>query len=194
MSSFGKLTDYFIRRKSQEDLRGARRESQRSSSYCCTVAEARSLEKKLQRPLLAKSRTLPSIPQSPMANRMNRSDLVDGSQAHVPFRFKPLLAPVSLRCPQQVRLSFWERGWSSVEGCGPVPSLPCPTSGSGPRTCRRASPWTSAWVARSPRPAGGGADLPQQQGQAQKEICESRFLFSPLTSSQSSSVFFILRR
>lgn len=40
MASFGKLTDYFHRRKSQEELRLARG-SQRSGSYCCTVAEAR---------------------------------------------------------------------------------------------------------------------------------------------------------
>jgi len=40
MASFGKLTDYFNRRKSQEELRVGR-SSQRSGSYCCTVAEAR---------------------------------------------------------------------------------------------------------------------------------------------------------
>lgn len=40
MASFGKLTDYFNRRKSQEELRLGR-SSQRSGSYCCTVAEAR---------------------------------------------------------------------------------------------------------------------------------------------------------
>ncbi|KAG7491996.1 hypothetical protein MATL_G00010500 [Megalops atlanticus] len=79
MSSFGKLTDYFNRRKSREELRGGRRESRRSGSYCCTVAEARSLERKLQRPLLAKSRTLPSIPQSPTVARVHHSDLVGGS-------------------------------------------------------------------------------------------------------------------
>ncbi|TKS89917.1 hypothetical protein D9C73_024046 [Collichthys lucidus] len=129
MASFGKLTDYFNRRKSQEDLRVGR-SSQRSGSYCCTVAEARimetlactyahklyffpvdvqlspelrskrenmnyflpiaqsgqteslsnrSLERKLQRPLLAKSRTLPSIPQSPTVSRVHHSDLIGGS-------------------------------------------------------------------------------------------------------------------
>ncbi|MEQ2181829.1 hypothetical protein GOODEAATRI_015617, partial [Goodea atripinnis] len=55
------------------------RSSQRSGSYCCTVAEARSLERKLQRPLLAKSRTLPSIPQSPTVSRVHHSDLIGGS-------------------------------------------------------------------------------------------------------------------
>lgn len=40
MASFGKLTDYFNRRKSREELRVGR-SSQRSGSYCCTVAEAR---------------------------------------------------------------------------------------------------------------------------------------------------------
>ncbi|XP_070304434.1 ankyrin repeat and fibronectin type-III domain-containing protein 1 [Salvelinus sp. IW2-2015] len=78
MASFGKLTDYFNRRKSREELRGGR-SSRRSGSYCCTVAEARSLERKLQRPLLAKSRTLPSIPQSPTVARVHHSDLIDGS-------------------------------------------------------------------------------------------------------------------
>ncbi|XP_068610755.1 ankyrin repeat and fibronectin type-III domain-containing protein 1 [Brachionichthys hirsutus] len=78
MASFGKLTDYFNRRKSQEELRVGR-SSQRSGSYCCTVAEARSLERKLQRPLLAKSRTLPSIPQSPTVSRVHHSDLIGGS-------------------------------------------------------------------------------------------------------------------
>ncbi|KAG7459785.1 hypothetical protein MATL_G00214410 [Megalops atlanticus] len=86
MSSFGKLTDYFIRRKSQEELRGARRDSQRSGSCCCTIAEARSLEKKLQRPLLAKSRTLPSIPQSPTSTRIHHYD-----QDQNPSRRKPAL-------------------------------------------------------------------------------------------------------
>ncbi|XP_047233308.1 uncharacterized protein LOC124875292 isoform X2 [Girardinichthys multiradiatus] len=78
MASFGKLTDYFNRRKSREELRVGR-SSQRSGSYCCTVAEARSLERKLQRPLLAKSRTLPSIPQSPTVSRVHHSDLIGGS-------------------------------------------------------------------------------------------------------------------
>ena len=40
MASFGKLTDYFNRRKSREELRGGR-SARRSGSYCCTVAEAR---------------------------------------------------------------------------------------------------------------------------------------------------------
>ncbi|XP_028991252.1 ankyrin repeat and fibronectin type-III domain-containing protein 1 isoform X2 [Betta splendens] len=78
MASFGKLTDYFNRRKSREELRVGR-SSRRSGSYCCTVAEARSLERKLQRPLLAKSRTLPSIPQSPTVSRVHSSDLIGGS-------------------------------------------------------------------------------------------------------------------
>eukprot|EP00064_Thunnus_orientalis_P007863 superscaffoldBa00000897_g7885 len=78
MASFGKLTDYFNRRKSREELRVGR-SSRRSGSYCCTVAEARSLERKLQRPLLAKSRTLPSIPQSPTVSRVHHSDLIGGS-------------------------------------------------------------------------------------------------------------------
>ncbi|XP_037319022.2 ankyrin repeat and fibronectin type-III domain-containing protein 1 isoform X1 [Pungitius pungitius] len=78
MASFGKLTDYFNRRKSQEEMREGR-SAQRSGSYCCTVAEARSLERKLQRPMLAKSRTLPSIPQSPTVSRVHHSHLLGGS-------------------------------------------------------------------------------------------------------------------
>ncbi|XP_053720627.1 ankyrin repeat and fibronectin type-III domain-containing protein 1 isoform X1 [Synchiropus splendidus] len=78
MASFGKLTDYFNRRKSREELR-VDRSSRRSGSYCCTVAEARSLERKLQRPLLAKSRTLPSIPQSPTVSRVHPTELIGGS-------------------------------------------------------------------------------------------------------------------
>lgn len=46
----------------------------------------RSLERKLQRPLLAKSRTLPSIPQSPTVSRVHQSDLIGGS----PLRRKTL--------------------------------------------------------------------------------------------------------
>ncbi|XP_078793470.1 ankyrin repeat and fibronectin type-III domain-containing protein 1 [Oryzias latipes] len=42
-------------------------------------ARQRSLERKLQRPILAKSRTLPSIPQSPTVSRVHHSDLIDGS-------------------------------------------------------------------------------------------------------------------
>ncbi|KAJ7984527.1 hypothetical protein DPEC_G00355730 [Dallia pectoralis] len=38
-----------------------------------------SLERKLQRPLLAKSRTLPSIPQSPTVARVHHKDLIGGS-------------------------------------------------------------------------------------------------------------------
>ncbi|KAJ3607469.1 hypothetical protein NHX12_024520, partial [Muraenolepis orangiensis] len=41
--------------------------------------DIRSLERTLQRPLLAKSRTLPSIPQSPAAPRVHHSDLIGGS-------------------------------------------------------------------------------------------------------------------
>lgn len=40
MASFGKLTDYFNRRRSRDELM-ARRDARRSGSYCCTVAEAR---------------------------------------------------------------------------------------------------------------------------------------------------------
>nr|XP_020461774.1 uncharacterized protein LOC109963536 isoform X2 [Monopterus albus] len=89
MASFGKLTDYFNRRKSREELRVGR-SSRRSGSYCCTVTEARSLERKLQRPLLAKSRTLPSIPQSPTVSRAHHSDLFGGSP---PRRKNPDPAP-----------------------------------------------------------------------------------------------------
>lgn len=42
----------------------------------------RSLERKLQRPRLAKSRTLPSIPQSPTVSRVHQSDLIGGSPPH----------------------------------------------------------------------------------------------------------------
>lgn len=43
------------------------------------LCQNRSLERKLQRPLLAKSRTLPSIPQSPTVSRVHQSDLIGGS-------------------------------------------------------------------------------------------------------------------
>ncbi|KAF6734748.1 hypothetical protein FQA47_013438 [Oryzias melastigma] len=128
MASFGKLTDYFNRRKSREELRVGR-SSRRSGSYCCTVAEARADRSWLfspdvlaggrqlrwcalvfqwcnltevvmfarwlqadtffmrvslwkgscKGPILAKSRTLPSIPQSPTVSRVHHSDLIDGS-------------------------------------------------------------------------------------------------------------------
>ncbi|XP_019902065.2 ankyrin repeat and fibronectin type-III domain-containing protein 1 isoform X2 [Esox lucius] len=41
-----------------------------------------SLERKLQRPLLAKSRTLPSIPQSPTVARVHHKDLIGESPPH----------------------------------------------------------------------------------------------------------------
>ncbi|MGH0135156.1 UNVERIFIED_CONTAM: hypothetical protein FKN15_043428 [Acipenser sinensis] len=44
----------------------------------------RSLERKLQRPLLAKSRTLPSIPQSPTFSRVHHSNLLSSSQELAP--------------------------------------------------------------------------------------------------------------
>ncbi|XP_061329776.1 ankyrin repeat and fibronectin type-III domain-containing protein 1-like isoform X3 [Pezoporus flaviventris] len=69
MASFGKLTEYFSLRKSRTELRSGRR-GRRSGSCCCSGLECRSLDRKLQRPLLGKSRTLPSIPQSPVLNRL----------------------------------------------------------------------------------------------------------------------------
>ncbi|XP_069036950.1 ankyrin repeat and fibronectin type-III domain-containing protein 1 isoform X3 [Lepisosteus oculatus] len=48
-----------------------------------------SLERKLQRPLLAKSRTLPSIPQSPTIARVHHSDLVGGSLELAPSHKRP---------------------------------------------------------------------------------------------------------
>ncbi|KAM9015946.1 ankyrin repeat and fibronectin type-III domain-containing protein 1-like isoform 1-T1 [Ara ararauna] len=69
MASFGKLTEYFSLRKSRTELRSGRR-GRRSGSCCCSVLERRSLDRKLQRPLLGKSRTLPSIPQSPVLSRL----------------------------------------------------------------------------------------------------------------------------
>ncbi|XP_061910866.1 uncharacterized protein LOC133654998 isoform X2 [Entelurus aequoreus] len=48
-----------------------------------------SLERKLQRPILAKSRTLPSIPQSPRVSRLHHSDLLGGSPSR---RKTPALA------------------------------------------------------------------------------------------------------
>ncbi|XP_060642173.2 ankyrin repeat and fibronectin type-III domain-containing protein 1-like isoform X1 [Anolis sagrei] len=70
MSSFGKLTEYFSLRKSRNELRSDRRSGRRSGSYCCSITECRSLDRKPQRPVLGKSRTLPSIPQSPVVNRI----------------------------------------------------------------------------------------------------------------------------
>lgn len=55
------------------------------------LCQNRSLERKLQRPLLAKSRTLPSIPQSPTVSRVHQSDLIGGS----PLRRKTLPATTS---------------------------------------------------------------------------------------------------
>ncbi|XP_074014652.1 ankyrin repeat and fibronectin type-III domain-containing protein 1-like [Numenius arquata] len=69
MASFGKLTEYFSLRKSRTELRSGRR-GRRSGSCCCSVTECRSLDRKPQRPLLGKSRTLPSIPQSPVLSRL----------------------------------------------------------------------------------------------------------------------------
>nr|XP_025035887.1 uncharacterized protein LOC112544255 [Pelodiscus sinensis] len=69
MASFGKLTEYFSLRKSRNEFRSERRSGRRSGSYCCSVTECRSLDRKLQRPMLGKSRTLPSIPQSPVLSR-----------------------------------------------------------------------------------------------------------------------------
>ncbi|XP_030906121.2 ankyrin repeat and fibronectin type-III domain-containing protein 1-like isoform X1 [Melopsittacus undulatus] len=69
MASFGKLTEYFSLRKSRTELRSGRR-GRRSGSCCCSGLECRSLDRKLQRPLLGKSRTLPSIPQSPVLSRL----------------------------------------------------------------------------------------------------------------------------
>ncbi|KAJ4940353.1 hypothetical protein JOQ06_026660, partial [Pogonophryne albipinna] len=63
MASFGKLTDYFNRR----------------ARSAAEATAAVSLERKLQRPILAKSRTLPSIPQSPTVSRVHRADLIGGS-------------------------------------------------------------------------------------------------------------------
>nr|DBA19389.1 TPA: hypothetical protein GDO54_015234 [Pyxicephalus adspersus] len=70
MSSFGKLTEYFSLRKSREDIRPGRSTGRRSGSYCCTITQSRSLDRKLQRPVLGKSLTLPSIPQSPVLTRV----------------------------------------------------------------------------------------------------------------------------
>ncbi|XP_048350991.1 ankyrin repeat and fibronectin type-III domain-containing protein 1-like isoform X3 [Sphaerodactylus townsendi] len=70
MSSFGKLTEYFSLRKSRNEFRSERRSSRRSGSYCCSITECRSLDRKPQRPSLGKSRTLPSIPQSPVISRV----------------------------------------------------------------------------------------------------------------------------
>ncbi|KAM6114054.1 LOW QUALITY PROTEIN: ankyrin repeat and fibronectin type-III domain-containing protein 1-like [Pterocles gutturalis] len=69
MASFGKLTEYFSLRKSRTELRSGQR-GRRSGSCCCSVTERRSLDRKVQRPLLGKSRTLPSIPQSPVLSRL----------------------------------------------------------------------------------------------------------------------------
>ncbi|XP_062999407.1 ankyrin repeat and fibronectin type-III domain-containing protein 1-like isoform X1 [Elgaria multicarinata webbii] len=70
MSSFGKLTEYFSLRKSRNEFRSDRRSNRRSGSYCCSITECRSLDRKPQRPVLGKSRTLPSIPQSPVISRI----------------------------------------------------------------------------------------------------------------------------
>lgn len=66
-------------------------EIKRSVSLTCLLCPNRSLERKLQRPLLAKSRTLPSIPQSPTVSRVHHSDLIGGS----PPRRKTLPATTS---------------------------------------------------------------------------------------------------
>ncbi|CAL8301916.1 unnamed protein product [Lota lota] len=116
MASFGKLTDYFNRRKSREELRGGR-SSRRSGSYCCTVAEARSLERTLQRPLLAKSRTLPSIPQSPAAARVHRTDLIGGSPPGRTIRSPINNQPNACTLPPAGEL--WRLEDDGEEGAGP---------------------------------------------------------------------------
>lgn len=51
------------------------------SKTICIIISRRSLERRLQRPLLAKSRTLPSIPQSPIVGRVHQnSQLAGGSE------------------------------------------------------------------------------------------------------------------
>lgn len=57
-------------------------ESQSSTGFIYLLFPNRSLERKLQRPRLAKSRTLPSIPQSPTVSRVHQSDLIGGSPPH----------------------------------------------------------------------------------------------------------------
>lgn len=60
--------------------------------FACLCFLTRSLERKLQRPLLAKSRTLPSIPQSPTVSRVHHSDFIGGSP---PRRKNPPAAATS---------------------------------------------------------------------------------------------------
>ncbi|XP_051877158.1 uncharacterized protein LOC127573198 [Pristis pectinata] len=73
MSTFGKLTDYFQLRKSRADLGVTGTDSRRGGS-----SEARSLDRRPECAGLAKSRTLPSIPQSPTAPRTHGHPLPDG--------------------------------------------------------------------------------------------------------------------
>ncbi|CAB1443945.1 unnamed protein product [Pleuronectes platessa] len=86
MASFGKLTDYFNRRKSREELRVGR-SSQRSGSYCCTVAEARSLERNCRDPYWRSPAPFPASPSHPTVSRVHHSDLIGGSP---PRRKNPL--------------------------------------------------------------------------------------------------------
>ncbi|XP_056153692.1 ankyrin repeat and fibronectin type-III domain-containing protein 1 isoform X2 [Lampris incognitus] len=60
-----------------------------------------SLERKLQRPLLAKSRTLPSIPQSPTVSRVHHADLIDGSP---PSRKSPSISNTAANHPKACTL------------------------------------------------------------------------------------------
>ncbi|GCC31672.1 hypothetical protein chiPu_0010132 [Chiloscyllium punctatum] len=106
MSTFGKLTDYFQHRRSRADLGVTRRDSRSSGSCGCGTSETRSLDRKLQRPLLAKSRTLPSIPQSPTVTRAHKELLSDSNDGR--SQSKLLLATESQK---GYRVPSFEKTW-----------------------------------------------------------------------------------
>ncbi|XP_026714895.1 ankyrin repeat and fibronectin type-III domain-containing protein 1-like isoform X2 [Athene cunicularia] len=121
MASFGKLTEYFSLRKSRMELRSGR-QGRRSGSCCCSVTECRSLDRKLQRPLLGKSRTLPSIPQSPVLSRL---PLLDSTayREEMPEQ-KPYKKHSGSDCQKGCTVPSTGEAWRLEDDCTDPPRTP----------------------------------------------------------------------
>ncbi|KAM6320265.1 ankyrin repeat and fibronectin type-III domain-containing protein 1-like [Podargus strigoides] len=121
MASFGKLTEYFSLRKSRTELRSGRR-ARRSGSCCCSATESRSLDRKLQRPLLGKSRTLPSIPQSPVLSRL---PLLDSTayREEMPEQ-KPYEKHSASDCQKGCTVPSTGEAWRLEDDCTDPPRAP----------------------------------------------------------------------
>ncbi|KAM6244529.1 ankyrin repeat and fibronectin type-III domain-containing protein 1-like isoform 1-T1 [Spheniscus humboldti] len=121
MTSFGKLTEYFSLRKSRTELRSGQR-GRRSGSCCCSVTERRSLDRKLQRPLLGKSRTLPSIPQSPVLSRL---PLLDSTayREEMPEQ-KPYKKHLASDCQKGCTVPSTGEAWRLEDDCTDPPRDP----------------------------------------------------------------------